>query len=335
LKRIIPILFVATTLLNGCIASRSFVTFEVLQPAIITYPESVQNIGYLNRAPLSINSFSKKNRSNMDQVSLIMIDTMICNNLSKGFMEARDDTKLPYLEDIIFLESRRRDTLARSEPLSELYKKTLFMQHQLDALIVLEYYNFIGLSRSNSFYDYSSHDYAIEYNLAAEVLWKVYVQGKDNTLNEYSNTDTLFFLNTASAPDSVHWNTVRVIQSGFYEIGHRYGERHIPVWSNVSRIIFRGGNSKMVKAAELTDKGDWESAMQLWIPLSENEDTQTSAKALNNIAVYYELEDNIETSLGFAQSAVEKWDCENIKSYVQELEIRLLNQKDIYKQFRQ
>ncbi|MDA3821728.1 MAG: DUF6340 family protein, partial [Bacteroidales bacterium] len=256
-------------------------------------------------------------------------------NLSKGFMEARDEAELPYLEYIVELESRRRDTLGRSEPLSEAYKNNLFTNQGLDALIVLEYYSLTGLQLSNSFYDYSARDYVLEYGLAAEVFWRIYLQGKDKSLNEYTNSDTLFFLNRESAPDSIQWNTAKVIRSGFYEIGHRYGERHIPVWRNVSRIIFRNGNNMMVKAAEYTDKGDWESAMQLWTSQVENEDAKISARALNNMAVYYELEDNIEKALSFAHSAAEKWDYENISSYVQELEIRLLNQEDIYKQYRQ
>lgn len=321
-------------LLNGCFTSRSFVNFEVLQPAVITYPESVHNIGYLNRAPLSKYSFYEKNQINLDQVSLLMVDSMICNNLKKGFLEARKDTELPYLDFILTMESRRRDTVNRSSQISELYRNDLFKKHNLDALIVLEYYK-LKLEKSGTNYSYSYRDYIQEYSFAAEVFWRIYVRGSENTLNEFTNADTLYYVNSRSSPDSLRWNTVGVIQNGFYEIGYSYGQKHIPVWNNVLRIMFRGKGSTLRNAARYTDTGDWESALQIWTSLSENEDARISAMARNNIAIYYELEDEIPTALEYAQSALDLWENETIEAYVQELKIRLENQEDIYKQYRQ
>ena len=90
----------------------------------------------------------------------------------------------------------------------------------------------------------------------------------------------------------------------------------------------------MVKAADYTDNGDWESAKQVWSDLSENEDHKTSAKALNNLAVYYELEDKLDSANYYLDRALQLDSLEATIEYKEEIEIRILNRDDIMKQIR-
>lgn len=333
LRRILFIIAV-THYLTACSGSKSIVSFEVLLPASITYPENVNNLGLLIRAPVSANAFSPKPPElNRDPVTVKILDTLVINNLKEGFFDATEETELPYFNDILLLESRRKDTIDKGNPISPEFRKNLFQYYDLDALITLEYYA-IEVDQSPFYYDFVNGEY-YEFRLISDILWRVYVNGENIPLDEYRNRDTLYYQNYTEMEVSENLTGTKVVRYGCYELGYNYGLRHITKWNIVNRIVFRGGNAELRAAAELTDRGEWEGALRIWRELTASDDLKIASKANHNIAVFYELNDDIETSLQYSSKALQLWENSYIKNYHNDLVIRFQNKSKIFKQFRQ
>jgi hypothetical protein len=331
----ILLMFSLALLLAGCSGSRSFVSFEVLEPAAITYPETVSKVGYLNRAPLSRDAFSKVNQTGLDPIALRIVDSTICNNLRRGFHEGQQFTELTYLEEIPLYNSRRTDTTGKASLLDGFAREQVFHNagSDIDALVVLEYY-YVNLEKSYPSYDFMVGDYIEEFRLNMDILWRVYAKDRASPVDEYLQQDTLFYMNRQSLPSSTYLNPADVLRDGSQELGFRYGLRHIPKWTDVSRVIFRGGSPELRAAAELTDRGAWDEAAGIWVPLIRDENPKIAARACHNLAVHYELLDDLVTASNYIKRANELWDNETTGSYSKVLEKRMNNQEKLLKQVR-
>ena len=81
-----------------------------------------------------------------------------------------------------------------------------------------------------------------------------------------------------------------------------------------------------------TDQGDWESAFSIWNDLSTSADSTLAAKAYHNMAVYFELEDKLDSASVMLDISLGLNTLDPDRFYREELDVRLLNRKDIVKQ---
>jgi hypothetical protein len=325
------ILFASFILLMSCAGSKSYVNYEILEPAAITYPDYVEKVGYLNRAPFSLYNFSESNRRGLDQTGLYIVDTIVCNSLIRGFLEGRQSEEIPFLEELLFFNFRKTDTLAYSEEIDDSTKSVVFEKYDLDALITLDYYKM-----SMDKHEFRSRDYFFlvnEYELNLEVLWRVYDRDGLLPLDRFKIRDTLYFSDPISPVAGIITPT-SVLKSGCEDFGYIFGQRNIPVWNEVSRVVFRTGDRKMRKAAQYTDEGDWLSAINIWTELENSEDKKIAAKAMHNLAVFYEIEDKLIIAGNYAARAEELWGNSFIKAYRKNLDERILDKEDLMNQLR-
>ena len=97
-------------------------------------------------------------------------------------------------------------------------------------------------------------------------------------------------------------------------------------------MLYRGKEDSLRKASRFTGQGDWNQAFNIWNILSETGDNTCAAKALNNMAIYYELEDNLDSASFMVDRALAYDTLEVVENYREELEIRILNQKEVIDQ---
>ena len=84
----------------------------------------------------------------------------------------------------------------------------------------------------------------------------------------------------------------------------------------------------------MTNEGDWDSAYLLWEQLSVKEDSSLRCRALHNMAVYHELEDELETASTLVDRVLNYDTLEVVRDYAEDLDVRLQTRKEIYKQVR-
>ncbi|MCK4751773.1 MAG: hypothetical protein KAT15_32175, partial [Bacteroidales bacterium] len=80
--------------------------------------------------------------------------------------------------------------------------------------------------------------------------------------------------------------------------------------------------------------GEWDQVYGIWESLSTGIDSTLAAKALHNMAIFHELEDNLDSANLLVTSALEYDTLEAVKAYKEELDMRILNRNELYKQVR-
>lgn len=326
-------IFLVSLFLMGCASSKSFVNIEVLEPAKVTYPPSVSNVGFVNRAPFCKDMLSESNKEKLDRNGLYIVDTIVIKNLYKGFNKGRYSEEVSYLENLVLIDLRRKDTIGQAEKMDRELLKNIFSAYDLDALVSLDYYN-LSLNKSYPFYSWERNEYIQEYRYHIDIQFRIYLKGNPDPIDKFRFRDTLFYRNFISNPITTYYSATDVLKLGSEEIGYFFGRRQVPTWTEVSRVIYRGGNKELRMAAEHTDTGDWDSAVDLWEGITGSEENKNMAKAYHNLAVFYEIDDDIGNAVIMSDSAMVYWDDTYIKSYNKDLHKRESQRSKLMNQLR-
>ena len=104
-------------------------------------------------------------------------------------------------------------------------------------------------------------------------------------------------------------------------------EHLLPHWDEVARFYYDGGNIEMRDAGVYLRENNWDEAYSQWKIAYEKRKGQQKMKAAFNIALYYEIKDNVEQAkewLGKAKNLVKSGsrDEQLIAFYSLELEKR-------------
>jgi hypothetical protein len=326
---------VLSLLLQGCASNFSVVEFEILEPATVEFPDHVNQLVFLNRAPITMDIWADQNQPGMEARELVMLDTLIINNLFRGVLEVLRNSPAEKFHTPIWLSDRRPDTaLLEDRILTKREVDNICDTIGGDAIISLEFYS-VGLQQHYDYYkdapdEVQNHYYEVSNSLK----WNIHLPGSPRPFDTYSTVDTLFFPAKINGEYVLLLPGVDMLRDLFYESGFKYGSYLVPVWNQSSRILHRGRNDSLKLAVRYTDEGDWERAFSIWNHLTTAEDSALVAKAYHNMAVYYELEDNLDSASMMLDLSLEHDTLEADTLYREELDVRILNRKDIMKQVR-
>lgn len=318
--------------LVGCRSMYSVVEFEVLEPATVQFPDHVKQLLFLNRAPLSIDIWSDQNQEGMDLRQLVLLDTLIINNLHRGVLEVLRNSPIERFHRPIWLSDRRVDTAFLDDRiLTRREVQEVCDSMSGDAIICLEFYS-VALDQH---IDYYTDDLEIRnqyFEVSNRLKWNIYLPGHPKPFDTYSTVDTLFFPAITEGAFIPFAPGVDMLRELFYESGFKYGTYLVPVWNLANRVLYRGKDDTLKLAVKHTDEGDWESAFSIWNHLIGSADSTLVSKAYHNLAVYYELEDKLDTASMMLDLALEQDSLDQAIIYREELDVRLLNRMDIVKQ---
>jgi len=317
---------------SSCVGTQSLINIEILEPSVITYPPYVQKVGYLNRSPRSLDVFSNIELSKVSDADLYIIDTIICNSIKRGFEDGKEDYSLSYLENILYLSDRHSDTIQMKSSISNNSVKNICSKFGVDAIITFDFYKisfgeYVYISLENEQYEKA-------FSLYMEMKWTVNVPEKEDPLRVFNYIDTLYFFSKDNLSEVKNISPISLIREGSYEVGYIFGRWNTPAWNEISRVVYIGREEELKSVTKYTDEGDWDSALQIWNEYLASDDKKLAAKSAHNIAVHYEIEDNIKQALEYSKKAYELWPSPRIEFYKEELEIRVLNKQDIIRQLR-
>ena len=320
-------------LLQGCASKYSLVEFEILEPATVEFPDHVNRLLFMNRAPITTDVWADQNQIGMDVEQIVLLDTLIINNLFKGVLDVLRNSPAEKYHIPIWLSDRRTDTtLLEDRILTRREVENICDTIGGDAIISLEFYS-VGLEQYFDYYedapDEVQNNYFEVYN---SLKWNIHLPGSPRPFDSYTTIDTLFFSVIIDGELLPYTPGVDMLRSLFYQSGQKYGSYLVPVWNHASRYLFRGSNDSLKLAVKHTDEGDWESAFSIWNNLTTLEDSTLVAKAYHNMAVYYELEDNLDSASMMLDLSLEHATLVSDTLYREELDVRILNRKDILNQ---
>ncbi len=319
--------------LQGCAGIYSVVEFEVLEPATISFPGHVQKLLFINRAPVTPDIWAKQNRGDLNRKQLVMLDTLICNNLNRGVFDVLRQSPRESFRKPVWLNKRRRDTAYLEDLiLTRREVAALCSEWFADAVISLEYF-YVGLDQH---YDYYEDAPGVVMNHYYEVFnrikWNIHLPDRPVPFDSYTTVDTLFFPDLLDGEILQEYYATDMLRDLFYESGFKYGRYLVPVWNETQRNIFKGKGDSLKIAARFTQQGAWDEAYHIWEQLAGSADSSMVSKAYYNMAIFYELEDNLDSASLLLDLALGYDTLDLLSSYREELDVRLMNRKEIIKQ---
>ena len=320
-------------LLQGCASLYSVVEFEVLEPATVSFPDYVNQLLIVNRAPFTMDVFEEEDREGMEEEHLAIIDTLISNNTLRGLQIVLKESPIETFHHPIWFSERRPDTTALEDRILTKPEVTALCQKfGADAVISFESYE-VDLDEHYDYYpDGSGIVQNHYYEISNEIKWNIHLPISPTPFDSYTTIDTLYFSNVVDGEYIPVPSITGMIAELFYNSGAKYGKYLVPVWNQTSRTMFRGKGDSLKMASKFTDKGEWENAFELWKALTESGDSTMVSKAYNNLAIFYELEDNLDSASYMLNSALAFDSIDVVKNYREELDIRILNQKEVIDQ---
>ena len=329
--RAIWILFLCTVLhFLGCSGSYRLVEFEVLEPAPIEFPDQVELLLITNRLPQHHNFLDSSGISKLSKQQLLILDTLITKNIFRGLNEVLKQSPIASFQSPVWSSERPTELLdADYMALTKREVSGLCNENKTDAVISLEWCTF-----KMEFYCSRFEEDAIYlvYRTILQTNWNIYLPANPLPFHEYHLVDTLYYsanYEDASSPNSSVSEAVRDIS---YESGFNYGCLLTPVWNITNRNVFSGGNPYLRNGARDTKKGEWDRALKEWIYLSNSGDNTEIAKSFHNMAIYYELEDNLDSASHLINQAVLYDTLPLIKGYQEEINDRVQKRTTVVRQ---
>ena len=322
-------------MLHGCAGIYSVVEFEILEPATVSLPGHVKHLIILNRAPLSLKSFEEEDTKGLDKKQLVMLDTLIVRNLSRGLLSILQQSTIEKFKYPLWASDRRLDTaLLEDLILTRREVDAMCKEMGADAILSLESYS-MDLDLEEEYFSGTSTEFRTKYyELSTNIRWVIYLPGSPRPFDTYTMVDTLFFPEVIDGIFQSYHSSASMIRDAFYLSGIKYGRYLVPVWVLTLRNLYKGKEDSLRLASKHTDQGEWDSAYVIWEKLSTGVDSTLVAKALHNMAIYHELEDNLDSANQLVTRAMEFDTLAMVREYKEELDMRILNRKELYIQVR-
>ena len=313
----------------------SVVEFEVLEPATVNFPDHVNQLLILNRAPFTFDVFNEEDREGMEAEHLTIIDTLITNTTFRGMQEVLRESPIDRFHTPLWVSERRTDTALLDDLiLTKREVETICSTYKVNALISLEYYSMDINERIVHYSDAPSMVQHHYYEVSNNLKWNIHLPESPTPFDSYSTADTIYFTDIQDGESIPIPSAIEMVAELFRNSGRNYGRYLVPVWNSASRTLYKGKGDSLKLASKFTDNGDWIKAFSIWKDLSQSTDSTSVSKACHNMAVYYELEDNLDSASLMVDRALKYNNLELISNYRDELETRILNQKEVRDQVR-
>ncbi len=254
------------------------------------------------------------------------------------------DTTLKAIGELLF-ESGRYDFVIPENRFPD-YKKNAFITGEMswdevkalcdtfktDAVVSIDHF------RTRVITTYNKEDYFVPFEntfssrstatmkVGFETVIRIYDPAAEKIRNRFILRDTLYWEDSAADINELFGRFTPVKQAltetgvaVALELSHQIS----PVWHEEKRWLYESGGPEMKKAAQLARSGQWEQAVPLWKKTAENSKSKSlKSKAEFNLALAYEMLDDLETSISWALKSYETMYRTNTYNYLELLKNR-------------
>ncbi len=280
MKQTIIILFACLGIASCTTVGR--ISMESLYPSELSFPPEIKSVGIVD--------------------NVVFHDTLLKEHVTAGLIEgdgrllAQDLAERladgDYFDNIILCDSSLRigDRQTNEARLTPEKVSQLLSDLQVDMLIAVD-----GLCVKTGM-DRMLHAVAGE----VSSILSVYLPTRKEPLS-IGIKDTLYWIPTEGLTEQ---ELVADIAS---EVAARAVKYFIPQWKPESRVFYAGGNVDLRDAAVYVNEQQWENAYTLWQRQYEAAKPNSRKKiwAAFNLALYYEINGNIDEAVKYAKEANE------------------------------
>lgn len=311
---------------------------SVQEPAPVTLPGYIKNIGVINR------SIPEKNKA-VDIIDKIF--TLEGVDLDKEGSEAGiSGLTTALMQDPRFTDVKTIDhtTAGSNNPSPQSFQSPMnweavdqiCRQHNIDALFVLELfdtdskisYDAVPVKLKTPVGEVPAVEQQATMITMVKTGWRVYDPAARVLLDEYAVARSLTYtgrgINPVAAAGALIGRKDAVKEAGA-ATGQRYASRITPFWLRVSRDYYTRGSDNFKTAKRKAQTGNWDGAAELWHQETSNSDRKIAGRACYNMAIISEINGELDKALSWARQSYENYENRLALNYVRILENRKIN----------
>ncbi|KAA6352221.1 hypothetical protein EZS27_000403 [termite gut metagenome] len=295
---IIPII-----LLTSCRTMESF-PIDYMVPASVTFPSQLRRVAIVNNVSKSPGDnflISKKTTSNEKEKITFGNVALVTESFAKHIAATN------YFDEVLICDSALRayDTIPRKSILSKKEVNELTDNFNVDALFSLENLQIKSVNAVEYIPDIQNHYETLDVTVYTTV--SVYLPQRSTPMATITASDSIFWarikygwvLSTLAIFDE------QIMKEVIDFTGSIPVKYLIPGWKTVDRYIYINGSTEMRDATVCVHKNEWDKAYELWKQANLSKKKKLQMYSALNIAVYHEINDNIEEAITWATKAKE------------------------------
>ncbi|HEX5025825.1 MAG TPA: DUF6340 family protein [Agriterribacter sp.] len=318
-------------------ASTELVRLSVLQPAPVSLPAHIKNIGVVNRSEIS-----QKNRA------IDVLDKALSLE-GRDLDEEGAKSSIDGLENELVKNKRFAEvkTLGNAKlvstvpgvfpsPLQWDIVEKICRENNTDALFSLEWFD------TDSKISYASNPVTINtpfgkipgvehmasMNTIVKVGWRIYDPRERNILDEFPVSTQMVFSGKGINPVVAAGALIgrkEALKTVSNKLGQDYAFRIIPYWLRVSRDYYVRGTDNFRIARRKAQTGNWNDAAAIWEQETNNGKSKVAGRACYNMAIISEINGDMDGAIYWAQKAYENYNNKLALRYIKILENRKIN----------
>lgn len=286
-KSVVSIILAAGAMLASC-SSLQTVSFEQLQAADVSFPDAVRRVAVINNMPVVPAKDSKGTISPELEGDGKVAAEALAENIAN----------VNYFDQVVICDSvfRVHDDVPRVNVLltkDEIAKLTEDLG--VDMLFSFDRIHIQTKPGVLFFPDFPMPIDAVDAVLSPVV--RVYVPNRDKPLFIVAKQDTISWEMEPTLSDK------KIIKEASEYAASIPVEHLLPHWREVTRFYYDGGSVEMRDAGVYLRENNWEGAYKLWKAAYEKKKGQQKMKAAFNIALYYEIKDEVEKAKEWVENA--------------------------------
>ena len=138
--------------------------------------------------------------------------------------------------------------------------------------------------------------------------WRIYDLNKQMIIDENKFTEIKEFSAWGPSPEQAVMSLPskrRAIKDAGLFAGRQYGFRISPIWIKVNRLYYSGKFDELKSAKKYIKQGDWDSAIEIWTPLTSDNDMKLAGRSAFNMALASEIKGGLNAAIDWAKKAQE------------------------------
>lgn len=137
---------------------------------------------------------------------------------------------------------------------------------------------------------------------------RIYLPGRRAGLHTVQSTDSIFWEEIGGSFEEAEARLIsnkELVEQASEFAGSIPVKKMLPHWETASRILHTGGCVEMRDAAVYVRENNWSEALPLWRQVYEKAKGKKKMRAAHNLALGYEMQDNLQQALEWAKKAQE------------------------------
>lgn len=286
------------------------ITIDQLVPSDLNFPESIRRVAIVNNvnmhAPANFNVLPDDTTRLPFEIARKVTfhdgdSKLTAESLAESIAEAN------YFDEVLISDSllRANDKNLRETMLSQEEVNELVEELDVDMIIALESIQLKAIRTVSCFLE---GGYLGTVDLKIYPSINIYIPNRKLPLAGINVSDSIFWEGVYSTQVRAQTQVIsdaKMIEEASVFAGTLPVKYIAPYWKTVERVYYSTNKSEMRDASILARKGQWDEAYKIWKKVYESEKPKDQMRASLNIALYYEIKDDLDEAIVWVNKSLE------------------------------